>query len=589
MFILEPSLDDVAGLIKVSRGAEPADLYIRGGTVANVYSGEYLPSNVAVSKGRIAYVGLSEASIGADTQVIDASGKYVCPGYVEVHAHPWANYNPVELCRAMLPVGTTTAFFDTLVFLLLLGNEEMERILDDLRGLPVKVFWNPRIAPQSVMVDEDVKFALDRIRRLLERPDAAGTFEVTRWPEIVAGDRRYLELIDAARKLGKRVDAHTAGASYEKLNPLVAAGVESCHEAIDLQQALDRLRLGMWVFLRDSSLREDLGELIRIVTENKVCTSRLVLTTDGPTPTYFVDKGSVEYLADLAVKKGVDPMTALQMITLNPATYFHLDQYIGGIAPGRIADIVINPRPDRFKPETVITNGQLAARDGIALVEFPNVNWEQYGFDGPKLPPGVRIRPEHVMVRAEDAVPTFPIMDLVSAAITRRRDVELPVSDGFVDLSENDGLLFISLLDRHGKWTTNGVIKGFARKLEGFATSYNTACHVLVMGTNGEAMAMAANRLYEIGGGIVLVEKGRVLFEQRLEIGGEMSSEHFQVTVDRTRELLGLFREGGHAYEDLPYTILFLSCDFLPEIRVTLAGVFDVKNRQTLRPPREIR
>lgn len=588
MYYLEPSPDDVAALIEVSRGSAPADLYIRGGTVANVYSGEYLRANIAVKNGRIAYVGLGEESVGDNTQVIDASGKYVCPGYVEVHAHPWAMYNPVENCRAILPLGTTSVFFDTLFFLLLMEDPAFEKLLAGVTTLPLNVFWSVRIAPQSTMADEGTRFNVERVRRYLELPNIVGVFEITRWPELLEGNPRYLERIADARRLGKRVDGHTAGCSYEKLNPVVAAGADSCHEPIDAQQALDRLRLGMYVFLRDSSLREDLRELIQIVTKHKVYTGRLALTTDGPSPQYFADKGSVEYLADVAVESGVDPMAALQMITINPATYFHLDHRVGGIAPGRMADIVINPRADRFKPETVIAGGHVVARDGELVEKFPDFDWANCPFDHPQLPADVRIRPEHLMVPAADAHPTFPVMDLVSAVITRRRDLELPVAGNFVDISGIDGMHFITLLDRHGAWASNGIIKGFARDIEGLATSYTTSCHVVVLGKSGEAMATAANRLYELGGGIVLVEDGKIIYEMPLELGGTMSAKPFEVTVRESKRIVELLDRRGHPYGDVLYTMLFLSCDFLPEVRVTLAGVYDVKARQALRSSRKI-
>ncbi|MBI4319929.1 MAG: adenine deaminase [Chloroflexi bacterium] len=588
MYFLDPSLDDVRSLIQVSRGSAPADLYIRGGTVCNVYSGEYLRANVAIEGRRIAYVGPSESCVGDDTHVIDASGKYLCPGYVEVHAHPWRITNPLELCRAVLPLGTTTVFCDALFFQLLMEDEVLEQCLVKMSSLPTKIFWAPRITPQTTMPDQVVKFATDRIKRILAQPNVAGIFEVTRWPLLLEGEPHSLECIATARALGKRVDGHTAGCSYEKLNPIVAAGVESCHEAIDAQQALDRLRLGMHVFLRDSSLRGDLPELIRVVTEHKVSTSRLVLTTDGPDPQYFVDKGSVEYLAQLAVEAGVDPMTALQMITLNPATYFRLDHYIGGIAPGRIADIVVNSRPDNFKPETVIADGQVVARNGRLVVDLPAVDWDQFPCDRPSLPRGARILPKHLLLRAEHAGSSFPVLDLVSSVITRRRDVSLPVLDGFVDVTQDDGLLFATLLDRHGRTATNGVLKGFARNLQGLASSCNTAGHVVVLGRSGEAMAMAANVLYEIGGGNVIVEDGRVIYQMPLESGGIMARHPFDVVVSQIRELTALLRARGYVYEDLAFTLFFLPCDFLPEIRITNMGLYDVKTRQVLRPSRKI-
>lgn len=589
MLSLQPSALEMKEIIKVARGCEAADMYIHGGMVANVYSGEYLPANVAIKNGRIAYLGMSEEAVGVNTEMIDATGKYLCPGYVEVHAHPWVIYNPVEMCRAILPLGTTTAFCDTLFFYILAREEEgFKRFLIDMENLPLKVFWSARIAPQTATPEEKIKFATERIQQLINLPNIQGIAEITRWPLILDENQHLMDCVATARSLGKRIDGHTAGCSYEKLNPVVAAGIDSCHEAIDVQQAIDRLRLGLYVFLRDSSLRQDLRELIRIVTENNVTTSRLALTTDGPSPYYFDEKGSVEYLADLAVQSGVNPMIALQMITINPATYFHLEQYIGGIAPGKVADIVINGRKDTFKPDIVVANGQVVAREGHLVAKLPTIDWKRYTFESPSLPNGMRIRREHLMVRADDAEPNFPIMDLISSVITRRRDVQLPKREGFVDLKQSDGLLHITLLGKRGQWATNGIIKGFARDLEGLASSYNTAGQVLVLGKDSASMAIAANRVYDIGGGIVLVENGRIIYEFPLELGGMMSQEAFGTIMDRSGRLVSLLQERGYPYDDVFYTILFLACDFLPEIRLTYAGVFDVKTRTILKPHREI-
>ena len=312
-------------LLETARGEEPADLFIRGGMIANVYSGELVKGNVAVVGHRIAYVGESEQVIGPGTQVINASEMIVSPGYVEAHSHPWVLYNPVSLVEGILPLGTTTVVSDNLFFFMQMGPEQFAAMLDDLRGLPLTYLWMVRLTSQARFPGEAALFSLDRVGKLLKRDDVVGTAEITRWPDLAAGDPALLAGIAAAKAEGKISDGHTGGASETRLQPVVAAGIDADHEAITKEEVLNRLRLGLWTMLRNSSLRPDLPELLRVVTQDRVSTQRLIMTTDGPAPEYVAECGYVDGLLRTAVENGVPPMQALQMVTINPATLLRMD------------------------------------------------------------------------------------------------------------------------------------------------------------------------------------------------------------------------------------------------------------------------
>ncbi len=370
-------------LVETARGERPADLFVRDGTVANVYSGELLPGNVAVTDGHIAYVGRSEAALGPDTEVLDAGGKVVAPGYVEAHFHPWVLYNPVSLVEGALPLGTTTIVADNLFFFMEMGPEGFAAMADDLRGLPLDYLWVARLISQAKFPGEEHMFALEKIRGLLERPDVVGTGEVTRWPTLAAGDPALLAGIAAAKAVGKVADGHTGGASEVRLAEVAAAGIDADHEAITREEVLNRLRLGLWTMLRNSSLRRDLPELLRAVTEDGVSTQRLIMTTDGAAPEYLADHGMVDGLLRVAVEEGVSPIQALQMVTVNPATLFRLDDQIGGIAAGRRADLLLLPDLASFRPETVVTRGRIVAQNGRLLAPLPALDWDRYGGQPP--------------------------------------------------------------------------------------------------------------------------------------------------------------------------------------------------------------
>src|SRR5919107_4676441 len=371
--------EEHARLVETARGDRPADLFVRGGTIANVYSGELHKGNVAVTSGRIAFVGKGERTVGPDTEIIDAKGMIVSPGYMEAHFHPWVLYNPVSLVEGVLPLGTTTIVSDNLFFFMQMGTEDFAAMADDLRGLSLLYLWMARLTSQAEFPGEEEMFALDKIEPLLRRDDVIGTAEVTRWPALAAGESVLLSGIRQAKALGKIVDGHTGGASESRLQPVAAAGIDADHEAITREEVLNRLRIGIWTMLRNSSLRPDLPELLRSVTEKGVSTHRLIMTTDGPSPEFIAEHGLVDGMLRVAVDNGVSPMQALQMVTINPATLFRVDGHVGGIGIGRRADLLILSDLATFRPEIVITQGRVVAERGELRVPLPDIEWDSYG------------------------------------------------------------------------------------------------------------------------------------------------------------------------------------------------------------------
>ena len=570
-------------LIETARGERPAELFVRGGTIANVYSGELHEGNVAVTGGRIAYVGEGEQVVGTDTQVVDAEGMIVCPGYVEAHFHPWVLYNPVSLVEGILPLGTTTIIADNLFFFMQMGPDGFRAMVDDLRELPLLYLWMARLTSQAKFPGEEEMFGLDKVEPLLRRDDVIGTAEITRWPALAAGDPALISGINAAKALGKIVDGHTGGASEARLQPVAAAGIDADHEAITKKEVLNRLRLGIWTMLRYSSLRPDLPELLRAITEDRVSTHRLIMTTDGPAPEFAAEHGLVDGMLRVAVDNGVPPMQALQMVTINPATLFRIDGQVGGIGIGRRADLLLLPDITSFRPETVITRGRVVAENGGLCVPLPRLDWDSYG-SRPRFDGNLELAdPTLYSLRASAGTEAeVPVMHLKSAVITERRYTRVRVEDGLVALDEQGELLHAALVDREGKWISRALLSGFAANLEGLASTYNTTTHLLVLGRRTEAMARAARRVRELDGGIVVVEAGEVVYELALPITGMMSGLTFAEVVEQNRRLSDTVAEAGYEHHDILYTLLFLTCDFLPALRLTPLGLLDVKSSKTL-------
>lgn len=577
-----PGPEEHARLIETARGDLAAELFVRGGTIANVYSGELHQGNVAVTGGRIAYVGEGERAVGPGTRVVDASGMIVSPGYIEAHFHPWVLYNPVSLVEGVLPLGTTTIVSDNLFFYMQMGPKRFAAMADDLKELPLLYLWMARLTSQAKFPGEGEMFALENVEPLLLRDDVIGTAEVTRWPALAAGDRHLISGIRAAKVLGKIVDGHTGGASEARLQPVAAAGIDADHEAITREEVLNRLRLGIWTMLRYSSLRPDLPELLRAVTENRVSTQRLVMTTDGPAPVFVAEHGLVDGMLRVAVENGVPPMQALQMVTINPATLFRIDGQVGGIGIGRQADLLLLPDLESFRPETVITRGRVVAENGELRVPLPRLDWEKYG-SKPRFDASLDLAdPALYPLRVSGA--EVPMIHLRSAVISERRDVRVSAEDGTVTPDPDGGPLHAALVDRGGAWVSRALLSGFASKLEGLASTYNTTTQLLVLGTRPQSMALAAQRVRELDGGIVVVKGAEVVYELPLPITGMMSGLPFTEVIEKNKQLSRVVADAGYEHHDILYTLLFLTCDFLPALRLTPLGLLDAKTFDVLVP-----
>ncbi len=557
-----------AGLTAVARGDDAADRYVRGGLLLNVYTGEIYPANVAIKGERIAYVGLSEAMVTRRTAVVDAAGHLLVPGYIEPHAHPWGLVTPTMLARHVLPLGTTTIVGDNLAVYRLGGLRGFERAAAALTRGPLRFYWMVRVHGQSRGEDDERIFPKAALRRMLRHPSSVAVGEVTRWTEVWAGRRAFLERLALAAEARKRVEGHTAGAGAARLAALAAAGITSDHEPITGAEALERARHGIALMLRQSSLRQDLRGLLPPFVKSGSL-GRLMLTTDGSSPAFVAEHGFVDSLVRLALDEGVPPVDAYRMATLNPATYYGLDADLGGIAPGRCADILLLRDVAEPTPAAVIARGRVVAKNGRLLAKVPEPSWRAiFTPRSARFDRRFRVSPHEFELPAGP----LPVIRLTSAVITGLE--ERPIADGD---------LLAALLDRRGTWITTGALAGFAPALDGLAATLSTDYQVLALGRRPEAMAQAVNRLLRMGGGVVLVEGGRVLFELPLPVAGLMSRRSLPEVALRERELTALLAARGYAFHDPVYTLFFLTADFLPSVRLTALGVWDVRRGRVLR------
>jgi adenine deaminase len=572
------TLADVRALMEVARGEAPPEMLVRGGRILNVYSGELLPGSVAVARGRIAYVGERPISPAPSTTVIDARDRVVAPGYIDPHAHPFALYTPEELARVALARGTTTIAADTFMILAGTRGEATGEAMNALAALPLRYFWWLRLHHQGHSEHEDAIFSDDRLDALLRRDDVRAVGEVTRWPALYAGDPTTLNRVLHGLDAGRRVEGHFPGVSADRLQVLTAAGASSDHEAITAEQALARLRAGLYVMLRHGSLRLDLPELAPIATAARAFSGRLMMTPDGPTPGFVHHHGHMDHLIDVAMRHGVDATAAYQMATINPATYYGLDEELGGIAPGRRADLVVLDRLEQPRPEVVIAGGQVAALGNRLVASIPPLPWDRWLRPFAPDP----WRPDASLFSLDGLPSPTPGMHLESAAIAARRDIAhrgaLP-----------DGVLRLALISPSGRWRVRALLSGFADDLGGLATSYCGGVGLVALGRSPQDMAAAASRVLDLGGGIVLAENGAVRFELPLPLGGVMSPKSIAAISADLDRLTSIVRARGYRHQDLHYSLLFFGFDSLPYVRLTYRGLWDVVAGRVIIPREDLR
>jgi adenine deaminase len=560
-------------LTDVARGAAPADLYVRGASLLNVYTGEIYPAAVAVKGERIAYVGPRDDMVGPRTRVVDATGQVLVPGYIDPHVHPATLTTPAALARFILPLGTTTVVADTLQFWELGGLATFRAAADALLTSPLRFYWMLRPHAQSRAPGEWRRFEPRTLARAMAHPRALAIGEVTRWPDAWRGDRELLRRLALAR--GKRIEGHTAGASADKIAAIAAAGFTSDHEPITAAEVLDRARQGIAVMLRESSLRPDLSGLLDALKAAPALASRLMLTCDGSMPAFIRTHGFVDHLIRVALERGVPPVDAYRMATLNPATYYGLDADLGGVAPGRYADICLLEDLGAPRPLGVIARGKVIAAGGRLLGRVPEPPWRRiFTSAAARLAAGWRVRPEDFELPAR---PRYPVISLSSAVITRLEE-----------RAPAPGDLHAALIDRRGRWVAPGVVARFAERLDGFAATISTDFNILALGRRPAAMARAVNRLLDRHGGIVLVDGERVVWELPLPLGGIMTSGPLEEVAGREDELRRLLVERGYPHHEPLYTLFFLAADFLPLVRLSPRGVWDVKRSQILLPARRL-
>ena len=555
-------------IIDVAAGRAPADLVLKNATYVNVFSGELETRDIAVAEGLI--VGLGRY---AGAEEVDMTGKIVCPGFIDAHIHLESSLvSPAEFARAVIPHGTTTVITDPHEITNVMGEAGIEYMLAATEGLPVDVrFMIPSCVPASPMDESGANLDYRDIDSFFEHPRVQGLAEMMNFPGIISADSEAVAKIVASQAHHKKIDGHAPGLRGNDLNAYISAGVYSDHECADMEDALEKLRLGQFIMIREGTAAKNLEALMPLILSEKYF-DRCMFCTDDKHPSDLLEKGHIDYICREAVRMGADPIRTVQVACLHAARYFLLNNR-GAIAPGYLADFAIVEDLKDFHVVTVYKKGNLVYQDS-RVADFP-------------LP----VIPEHLTRLAHDTF-HLPVLTPESFAETRRKGLigmvpgQIITQDaGYADgVDATRDILKMAVIERHKNTRHIGIgyLTGYGLKSGAVATSVSHDSHnIICVGENDGDMAFAANRIAQNKGGIVVVRNGKILAELPLEIAGIMSGKPLETVNTLLENAKTAAYSLGVSRDIDPFmTLSFMALPVIPTLRLTTRGVIDVNTQQ---------
>lgn len=579
--------DSATRLIDVATGRRPADTLVRNGRWVNVHSGEIIPgTDIAIAAGRFAAVGPDLGyAIGPETQVIDAGGRYLVPGLCDGHMHVESGMVTVtEFCRAVIPHGTTSMFVDPHEIANVLGIRGVRLMHDEAAAMPVSVFVQaPSCVPSAPGLETPgATISPDDVAEMLTWPNIIGLGEMMNFPGVAANDPRMLAEIAATQRAGKTVGGHYASPDLGRpFYGYVAGGPADDHEGTRVEDAVARVRLGMRAMLRLGSAWFDVAPQVKAITELGLDSRNFVLCTDDSHSGTLVNDGHMNRVVRHAIACGLKPVTAIQMATLNTAMHFGLERELGSITPGRRADLVITSDLVALPIELVMAQGKVMAEHGVLTAPLEPWTYPDFARDTVHLKP---LSADSFAIRApvgRNAVTARVIGVIENQAPTRALERTLAVENGLVLPDREGDVAQIALVERHlgSGAVVNALVSGFGYDVDCAVAS--TVAHdshqMIVVGTNRDDMALAANRLAEVGGGAIVVSRGEVLALVELPIAGLMSDERAEVVASKASRLVEAMRECGCTLNNAFMQHSLLALVVIPELRISDKGLIDVR------------
>lgn len=578
-------------LVAVAMGRMHADLVICNGRWVNVHSGEILPgSDVAVFGGRIAYVGPDASHcIGPKTRIIEAKQRYLVPGLCDAHMHVESGMVTVtEFARAVIPHGTTSMFIDPHEIANVLGLPGVRLMHDEAATLPINVYVQmPSCVPSAPGLETPgASIGPDEVAEAMTWPGIVGLGEMMNFPGVFGGDENMHAEMAATMRAGKVIGGHYASPDLGRpFHGYVAGGPADDHEGTRLEDAVARVRQGMKAMLRLGSAWYDVAAQVKAITEQGLDSRNFILCTDDSHSGTLVGEGHMDRVVRHAIAQGLRPITAIQMATLNTALHFGLERDMGSITPGRYADIVITSDLVALPIEMVIAGGQIVAENGRIAIDIPAYTYPDFAVGTVKL--GKRLAASDFDARLttenrRQTTATVRVIGVVeNQAPTKALERTLPVVDGLIQPDPAQGVSHLALVERHRATgeVTNGFVSGFGFNVPCAVASTvaHDSHHMIIVGTDMADMARAANRLGEVGGGVVVFKEGREIALVELPIAGLMSDERAEIVAAKAGRMVEAFAECGCTMHNAYMQLSLLALVVIPELRISDKGIVDVR------------
>ncbi len=573
-------------LIDVAAGRAPADMVVRNCRWVNVHSREVIEgADIAIAEGRFACCG-PEASdvIGPETRVIEAEGRYLIPGLCDGHMHIESGMLTVtQFARAVMPHGTTTMFVDPHEIANVMGLEGVRLMHDEALVQPVNVYVQmPSCAPSAPGLETTgYEITPEDVAEAMQWPGIIGLGEMMNFPGVMNGDPKMLAEIAATQAAGKTVGGHYASPDHAGFHAYAAGGPADDHEGTREEDAILRVRQGMRAMLRLGSAWYDVEAQITAVTEKGLDPRSFILCTDDCYAGTLVEDGHMNRVVRHAIDCGLDPLIALQMATINTATHFGLERELGSITPGRRADAILTSDLKTLPIETVIARGQIVAENGSLTVSEPDFDWPQKACETVRMGRAVAAADFDIPVpQGANQVRARVIGVVENQAPTKALEADLPVIDELVQMDRDNDICQIALVERHRATgeVQNAFVSGFGYDTDMAiaSTVAHDSHHMIVVGTSKEDMALAANRLNEVGGGVTIFREGKEIALVKLPIAGLMSDAPAEEVARDAAAMVAAMQDCGCSLNNAYMQHSLLALVVIPELRISDMGLIDV-------------